>query len=661
LSQLFIKNRYGAFWLAILCIVAIAAATRVALILQNFSELADVRPMLFLALPLGVLYDLTVAAWGLLPFGIFLFAMRDRWLAHRGWYWCVVVLFFLWFFGALYLAVVEFYFFQEYNSRFNAVAVEYLSFPREILSNVWVSYPVLPVLAAVTLISLALVYFIRRQVKKSLAAPTSGRTRLLFLAAQVMVMFLGTLMLNPRSCRISDNRIVHEITMNGFYSFFNAALTYDLDFDSYYSRLDDTVACGRLRRMLQSDDVQFLPSPNRCSIDRSITPAGPPRKLNVVIILEESLGSQFIQSLSPDKTGVAPEFEKLADSGLLFTHIYATGTRTVRGLEATLLSLPPIPGQSIVRRPGGEHVFSLPSLLQENGYQTTFIYAGFSYYDNMKEFTLSNGIERVFDINDSIFKQRTYSTLWGLCDEDLFDNSLAVFDSLQQQGKPFFTLMLTVSNHSPFDYPKGRIPEDPAEHTRENAVKYADFALGKFLRDARSHPFFDSTLFVVLGDHGPRVYGPQRVPMDSYRIPILFYGPHVVPAGVRDSITGSQLDVSPTILGVLNLPYNSEFFGTDLRRLPRDQGRALMSLNRDVALYRHNHMAVLGVGQDRELWNRDPLTGKFSELEPSADQDLFDDAIAYYQSAYTLYQEHRLHPLAQPHPVTPNPTTTATH
>jgi phosphoglycerol transferase MdoB-like AlkP superfamily enzyme len=630
-----------------LCLVAIAAATRIALILQNFSELADARWMLFLAVPLGILYDVTVAAWAFFPFSLFLFGMRDRWMARRGWYWCVLVLFFLLFFAALYLAVVEFYFFKEYNSRFNAVAVEYLSFPREILSNVWASYPVLPVLIGVGMLSFACIYAAHRRIKKALATPTTLRHRLVVLVVQVVVMFVGTLMLTPRSLRISDNRIIHEITMNGFYSFANAALTYELDYKTYYPHMTDGAAFTRVRQLVQTDQTRFSSAdPN--SIDRTVSPDQPPRHLNVVIILEESLGSDFVKSLTPDGPGVAPEFEKLADSGLLFTHIYATGTRTVRGLEATLLSLPPIPGQSVIRRAEGQNVFALPSLLKSHGYQTAFIYAGHSYYDNMKDFCMSNGVSRVFDINDPMFKKQTYSTLWGLCDEDLFDNSLPVFDSLQAQGQPFFTLMLTVSNHSPFDYPKGKIPQDPDEHTRNNAVRYADFALGKFMRDARSHKFFDSTLFVILGDHGPHVYGPQRVPMDSYRIPILFYGPHVVPTGVRDSVVGSQMDVSPTIMGVLHLPYNSQFFGTDLQELPLDQGRALMSLNRDIALYRGTRMAVLGVGPDTDLWNRDPLTGRFTQLQLSQDTDLVHDAICYYQSAYTLVEEHRLHPLPQP-------------
>jgi phosphoglycerol transferase MdoB-like AlkP superfamily enzyme len=437
--------------------------------------------------------------------------------------------------------------------------------------------------------------------------------------------------------------------MNGIYAFADAMITNHLEWHSYYSRLDEHVAVGRLRTLMAGPEVSFLQPAESLSIDRTIAPAsGPSRPLNVVLILEESFGAQYVQSLNPNGPQLAPEFEKLAGEGLLFTRAYATGNRTVRGMEATLLGLPPIPGQSVVRQESGHSVFSLPSVLKSLGYQTLFLYGGYSYYDNMKDFALNNGIERVIDINDPEFATRTYATLWGVCDEDLFNSSIPVLDSLHRQGRPFFTLMLTVSNHSPFGYPTGSIPEDPSKGLRDNAVKYADYALGKFFRKIKSHPFYDSTLFVILGDHGPRVFGPAEIPMESYRIPILFYGPHVVPNGVRDSTLGSQLDVPPTIMGILNVPYNSQFFGDDLLKLPHDKGRAFLSLNRDVAMVRSGRMAVLGMHQTQELWRCDAETGEFTSLELTEDRDLVDDVIAYFQTASEFVDRHQLKPLEQP-------------
>lgn len=307
-----------------------------------------------------------------------------------------------------------------------------------------------------------------------------------------------------------------------------------------------------------------------------------------------------------------------------------------------LASFPPIPGQSVVRRPGGEHIFTLPSLLKSFDYQTAFIYGGYSYFDNMGRFASTNGFDRVIDRTE--LHKKSFTTIWGVCDEDLFDNSLAILDTMQAAGKPFFALLLTVSNHSPYTFPDGRINTDPNEHTRENAVRYADYALAKFLHDAELHAYFDSTIFVVLGDHGARVYGSQQIPMDSYRIPVLFYAPRILPRGERLATLGSQIDVAPTIMGILRQSYASQFFGHDLLS-GRVEERAYMSHNRDVALLRDNRMAVLGIQSEVELFNRDSISGAFTPLSPYTDTALVNDAIGTYQSAYYLYQHHSLHPL----------------
>lgn len=641
----FLGARYRSLVIPLLCFAGIATVTRVALVVANAAEVGSSWPGVALALAVGVVFDLLAGLWVLLPFGLFLLVMRNRWLAGRVWRFVCSATLFAYLYVLLYLAVVEWYFFGEFSARFNTVAVDYLIFPHEVFVNLWDTYPVWQALTVVAIVTIMLFALIRRRFIDSLAQATPLKMRWRLIGVNILLLAVGTLGLNARLARVSANRVVNEIAMNGLYSFAYAAFTNELDYDTYYARLDDHDAFARVRRLLSTDGSRFVAPDDSLSIDRDLRPAGAPRPLNVVIVLEESLGSHFVKSLTPSGPGVTPEFEKLADSGLLFTHIYATGNRTVRGMEAVLAGFPPIPGQSIVRRPGGRHVFSLPSLLKSFGYSTAFIYGGYSYFDNMGDFTLSNGCDRVIDRTD--FKKSTFTTIWGVCDEDLFDNSLGILDSLHSLHRPFFSLILTVSNHSPYTFPDGRIPVDPNEHTRENAVRYLDFALGKFLRDAAIHPFFDSTLFVVLGDHGARVYGAQEIPMDSYEIPVLFYAPKIIAPGQRPNLLGSQLDVAPTIMGVLDVPYRSEFYGHDLLSIPREDGRALMSHNRDVALYNGSRMAVLGIQQNVTLWQRDSSDGHFTHLTVDQDSALVNDAISYYQSAHYLYKHHALHPLEQ--------------
>lgn len=645
MAQVSPGSRFAPWWLALTSYLAVCTVTRIVLIVSSYSQIQGNLPGAAVALFVGILFDLIAAAWLCLPLLLFLTLFPSRWLKKRFMLWVSGAIWFAFIFGILFLGAVEYFFFDEFSSRFNSVAVDYLIFPHEVFVNVWDTYPVWQILAVTFIVTGTLMFFLRSRWSAGFAVPPPRRTRLTFAGSVIVLMLLATWTVGPKQASISQNRVVDQLALNGIYAFTEAALTNELDYDVYYARIDSLTAFDRLRTLLAEPGVSFLQPPESLSIDRRITHPGPPRRLNIIVVLEESFGANFVRSLDSAGPGCTPEFEKAANKGLLFTNIYATGNRTVRGMEGLLLSFPPIPGQSIVRRPGGQHVYSMPALLEQEGYQTAFIYGGFSYFDNMGAFAETNGFQRVFDRTD--FTKKTFTTIWGVCDEDLFDNSLDILDSIQQAGKPFFSLILTVSNHSPYTYPEGRIAADPKEQRRENAVQYMDYSLGKFLRDAESHPFFDSTIFVVLGDHGARVYGSQTIPMRSYRIPVLMYAPKLLATGQRNPILGSQIDVAPTLMGMLNLSYNSQFFGRDLLRLPPDSGVALMSHNRDVALLRGSHMGVLGLQQEEQLWERKGGVGDITQAPVAEDTAILGDAIAYYQSAYYLYKNHRLHPLAQ--------------
>ena len=230
---------------------------------------------------------------------------------------------------------------------------------------------------------------------------------------------------------------------------------------------------------------------------------------------------------------LTPEMDKLAnEEGMLFTNIYACGNRTVRGMEGVLSSFPPLPGDSIVKRDRSDNVETIARVLKRDGYSTEFIYGGRGVFDGMRSYAVRNGYDRF--IEQKHFAHPTFTTAWGVCDEDLMIRAVDECRALAQAGKPFFATVLSVSNHKPYTYPKGRIPEDPDQHYRKNAVKYSDFALGEFFRRARKELFWTNTIFAVVADHGARVYGKQSIPIHSYEIPVLITGPAVVPAPARD-------------------------------------------------------------------------------------------------------------------------------
>jgi phosphoglycerol transferase MdoB-like AlkP superfamily enzyme len=634
-----------ALWFVIV-FMAISSLTRLALMFLHFGELSSAAAYIPLSLVAGMVFDLYVGLWITLPLVLLMLVLPVRWRDSRWVRWPISASAWLYTFGLLYLGVTEIFFFDEFNSRLNYIAVDYLIYPHEVFVNIWETYPVATALAATMALALVGTWFTRRIRRSGLAKPSSVKARAGMILAYFALIVLGLVGLNIDSSRISDNRMLNEITGNGIYSFAHAARTNELDYNQYYAQIDDNLAARRLRMLLEDSHSKFLYTDSLRSIDRRVEGDRPTRPFNIVLVLEESFGSNFVGGLHPEGKRLTPEFDRLsAEHGTLFTHVYATGNRTVRGIEATLASFPPIPGRSIVKRPGNEDVFAVSSLLKIMGYSTVFVYGGLAYFDNIGAFASNNGYDRVIDEMD--FDDPVFKTVWGVSDEDLFNKSLTTCDSLYALSKPFFATLLTVSNHSPFTYPAGRIPFDPEERKRDNAVRYADFAIGKFIADARSHPFYDSTLFVVLADHGARVYGVEQIPIRSYEIPVLFYNPVLNPTGTTCDVLGSQMDIAPTILDFLGIDYNSAFFGRSLLSTPEEDRRVLISHNRDVSLMRDGIVAVLGIQGNCGMWRVDSAAGKFVSVETPPDSALIDDAIAYYMTAFDMYRDHLLHPLDQ--------------
>lgn len=647
--SLFFNRRWYSLYGRLFAFMLIALITRIILFTIHLEQIDRPFAVVLPTIGRGCLFDLLVALAACAPHLLWLLlapAKSGTCVLRRS---LGAICNFSWYFLFLYLAVVEIVFFDEFNSRFNYVAVDYLIYPHEVFVNIWESYPVLGTILATAAVALLLHALSRARLAAGLATRASPQSRVLFASVYALCALALGNYLSIDQARVSDNRVVNEIASNGIYDFFLAAYTNELDYDTYYAPIDREEGFRRLRRLIKTPDSHYSDNDGLLGITRHISASAPEQHKNIVIILEESLGSNFSALLNPDGDGVTPRLDAIARRGLLGNNVYATGNRTVRGLEATLTGFAPIPGRSIVKRPGGRNVYSLPALLKAKGYQTRFIYGGRAYFDNMGDFARQNAFDTVVDQSDFADREITFSTIWGVCDDDLFNRSLSELDKLAAKGAPFFATILTVSNHKPYTFPAGRIAFDPEKRKRAYAVRYADHALGEFLGKAQSHDFFRNTLFVILGDHGARVYGSEQVPIESYRIPVIFYAPGFVQPGLITRL-GSQLDVAPTLLGLLDMDYESQFFGRDLRKVPDEDAFAVMSHNRDVALLKGDRLAVLGMPKSVSLWRVIPPDNALERLPEDTDPELLRDARAYYQSAYYLYRHHLLHPLPQKQP-----------
>jgi phosphoglycerol transferase MdoB-like AlkP superfamily enzyme len=632
------RSRYGfaGFWF--LSLVACWFLLRVVLLLV-FRPPGLSAANVLLAFLSGFHRDLFAALAETIPLLCWMLIVPDRRFGGR-WHrvWFLGGCFVFWFIQ-IFLLFVESFFFEEFKSRFNTVAVDYLLYPREVFINIWESYHVGVFLATCAVLSLGWLWAASRLFREMWERPFSAKSRLLHLAAAVGLAALLALTLNLKGAHVSNDRTLNEIANNGAISFVAAAWTHNLDYSAFYQTLPKDEAYQRARRLLAESDTQFVEEGP--SIRRRVAgdPARP--RLNVVMFLEESLGSEFWGCLGRKDT-LTPEMDKLAaEGGMLFTNLYASGNRTVRGFEGLLSSFPPLPGESIVKRDRSDNVETIARVLKRDGYASVFLYGGRGLFDGMRSFAVRNGYDRF--VEQKHFKRPTFTTIWGVCDEDLFMRAVEEFRELAKTNQPFCGTVLSVSNHKPYTYPKGKIPEDPDKRRREYAVKYSDYALGRFFEAAKKEAFWTNTVFVVVADHGARVYGKQSIPIHSYEIPLLIAGPAVVNDPSRIGQMGCSLDVPTTVLGLLGRPYESLFFGRDLLKSQPGEGRAFLNHNRDIGLLMHNRLAVLGLMKTVEFYQGDPKLVEMSLLThpTDADREIEKDAIAIYQVADELYMQRR--------------------
>ncbi|MGC9070987.1 MAG: LTA synthase family protein [Elusimicrobiales bacterium] len=538
-------------------------------------------------------------------------------------------------FVQIFIFVTEYFFFEEFNSRFNAVAVDYLIYPTEVFVNIWQSYNVPLITLACLFFSQPFSIYIYRRIRRIDACkkPSAG-VRMLGLGSYVFLTFVFCMISPFEGINFSDNRIINEIGKNGFNSFIYAAYSHNLDYYHFYQTIEPEKAHLLSRNLVGGEGAVFTDNP-QIPIERIIkSKKNGERNVNVVIFIVESFGSEFWGVLGRKDT-YTPYMDALSREGILFTNMYSTGNRTVRALEAILAGAPPLPAESLIKLKFSKTTKTIAEILKDKGYKTLFIYGGRGIFDNMKPFAIRYGFDRFIEQKD--FKKPKFKTIWGVCDEDIYEKAFFEFSKMNERGERFFSVVLSVSNHKPYTYPAGTIKEDPLKKKRSHAVKYTDYALGKFFEKARKSPLYRNTLFVIIADHGARVYGSAEIPVKSYEIPMLFIGAGVKP-GVNSTL-GSSIDVSPTILDFMGIGYTSTFWGRSLFNGKINYRWVPLNHNRSVGFYDGSHMIVLGL--NRTIYYYRVKSKSVIENVKEPDKKLsavMEKAVSIFQTAWDIYQ-----------------------
>ena len=632
------KRRYAPFpYLSILLLAwfALFFLTRTALLMTHLAD-ADIGLFSLIRLyGIGILYDLSFLFYVGLPLGIYLLLCPER-LWKQGWHrFLLHVAIGLGFFLMLFTAAAEWLFWDEFGVRFNFIAVDYLVYSKEVVDNILESYPIYPLLSALAAIACVATVSLRGKIAAALDAPRPPRSRAWQGIGALLLLTLavtGGIGQNFPRDLAGSNVWQRELASNGPFQFFAAFRNNELDYTQFYATLPEPEVARLLRAEIHESHARFVGN-DRLPLRRTLTASGPMERRNVVLVTIESLSAKYLGSFGNERS-LTPNLDELRQQSLFFPNFYATGTRTDRGLEAITLSMPPTPGRSIVKRIGRESGYaSLGQQFAAQGYDSVFIYGGRGYFDNMNAFFAGNGY-RIVDQSSVPDREMHFTNAWGMSDEDLYAQTLKVADADHAAGKPFFLQLMTTSNHRPYTYPDGRI-DIPSGKGRDGAVKYTDYAIGRFLAEARQKPWFDKTVFIFVADHTAGSAGKEDLPVANYHIPLFIYAPGFVAPREVTSVV-SQIDIAPTLLGLLNFSYESTFFGRDVLRADAGPGRALIGNYQHLGLFDGENLALLS---PRRLMRRhDDALGLSHESVTNRSDPLLQRDIAYYQGASQAFQ-----------------------
>lgn len=570
-------------------------------------------------------------------FALLLFLPQHR---NKIRFWLFSFVMFLFVVLILQNAISEYFFWNEFGVKYNFIAVNYLVYTNEVIGNIMESYPVIPLFTVLFLVAGWVTYYIVKKSKTYIESiPTfAEKIKISGLYLILLGLSLSTIPYLA-SKENSQNVFSNELQSNGIYKFYLAFKNSKLEYNKFYKTLPKREAYRILR--------QQIPNLSGENTLREIQSNAVENHKNVVLITIESYSADFMKMYGNEKN-ITPFLDSLATQSLLFTNLYATGNRTVRGLEAVTLCLPPTAGESVVKREDNKNKFSTGNVFKQKGYNVKYLYGGDAFFDNMENFFSGNGYS-IVDKKSFLTSEITFSNIWGVCDEDMYHKAIQVMNDEARENKPFFNHIMTVSNHRPFTYPNNKIDIPGDAKSRDGGVKYTDYAIKKFFEMAKKQPWFTNTVFVILADHCASSAGKTELPIDKYRIPAFIYSPGLIQPK-RYTKLMSQIDVMPTLLGLLNFNYQSKFFGQDVLKSDY-KPRALIATYQDLGLIKDSILTILSpkkkVKQFQLTLQPDPKVAAdfqiYYEQKPLCKErtDLVNETISYYQTASDILKKKK--------------------
>lgn len=627
----FINSRFGSIYALYLIFIAVSFVTRLVLFAYSFPQFSKSIWEITKSFGTGLLFDTVAFGYFMIPFVLVTLLVPHKLAKKKIIKYVTVTFYSLATVIIVYTAFAEYFFWDEFNVKFNFIAVDYLIYTTEVIGNIWESYNIPLLVILIAIISGSIIWAIARMgwIGRALQSPDGFFARLKTALILFLIPIFGLIFVSHRCSEISANTYNKELAKNGVYAFFEAFKNNKLDYEQFYLIKDKKEAFTQLRSLMADSTSQYL-STDIMNPVRTVMATGEEKRYNIFLITVESLSGEYMEYI-PNSSGITmPFMDSLANNSLFFSNLYATGTRTVRGLEAINLSIPPTPGTSLIRRPGNENLYSLGSIFKEKGYVNKFIYGGYGYFDNMNQFFTNNGFD-VVDRSDLKPEEISFANVWGVCDQDIYQRAINEADGSFAKGEPFLNFLMTTSNHRPYTFPAVGID---FPKSRKGGVMYTDYALAWLFNAVKDKPWFSNTIFIVVADHCGGSAGRAELPIKEYQIPLVIYNPSNIPAQKVDKLC-SQIDLLPTLLGIMNWSYKSTFYGKDILKMKPEEERAFIGNYQKLGYIKGNNLSILSPQQRFTCYQFDRNTG--AEINMKPDEAMKNEAVTYYQTAEYMF------------------------
>ncbi|MCO6500372.1 MAG: sulfatase-like hydrolase/transferase [Vicingus serpentipes] len=642
-----VPHRYKLLVVFASVFLILSTVTRVAFYIWSFEEIDFSLISLLRIIFTGLFFDVGTISYFLLPYILYLLFLPNK---YCGSLFDKIITHFAYFVGLItfvFTTFAEFTFWEEFQNRFNFISVDYLIYTSEVIQNINQSYNV-PISLSVILGIVFLIIYLSHKKQyfyKTFYTQISLKEKIPFALLIIFIFTFFSLFIKNESAEWSDNRYENELSKAGIYSFFAAFKNNELSYPNFYLTKNVDDSFKKVKQYVIAENMQ-LATPNKYSFKRKVINEGEELKPNVIFICIESFSAEFLKRYG-SRYNMAPHIDSLIPKCISFTNLYATGTRTVRGMEAITLSIPPSPGRSVVKRNNNTGLFNIGTIFKEKGYKNVFFYGGDGYFDNMNNFFGGNGFDivdrgRGYLMGDEFTSKRTnieddevtFENAWGVCDEDIYRKVLKEADENFKNNQLFFNFIMTTSNHRPYTYPENKIAI-PSGHGRDGAVEYTDFAIHDFLEKAKTKPWFSNTVFIIMADHCASSAGKQALDISKYHIPALIYNLKTK-APQEISTLCSQIDFFPTLFGYFNWDYTSQLLGRDISKIKSEDEFTFIANYRKMGFLKNGYLTVLNEQKSANFYQWNKENNQLHDVP--MDSTLLHQTISYYQVSDYLYQ-----------------------